>query len=548
MNNQCKDSKPLSLLYRLVSCPSTTGTAEEVGVEKELFNILSEMEYFKNHPENLMLHPIPGDRHGRCAVAGLVKGRGEKTVILLSHHDVVDTADYGPIREHALNPDRLASSLDPSTLDPETLADRASGGWIFGRGVADMKAGIALFISLMDEMSSAREGLRGNILFLSVPDEETNSAGMTGSVAFLNQFACSRGLEYIGLVNSEPCSFNPDGTYNMYIGSIGKLLPAVFCFGREAHAREPYAGINANLIMAELISAIEGNAELSDRYQDDITMPPANLKAMDLREAYSASTPPASIAFFNMLTYRRSPQEIISLLKETAAASFSRALETINGRIREYSSASGGSIRELEWKPRIYTYMEMYNLCLERHGETFKKHMEDFIKTEAGKTADERDLTVKIIKEVHSFCPDRNPKVVIAFSPPYYPHVTVTGKDKKEANTLHAVERLSQFCAGNFGIDLKVNRFFNGISDLSYCGVQDAEEVIGLLKPNMPVWGHPYLVPVDEIKKLDVPAVILGPWGKDLHKFTERLNLESYLVTTPALLRFYVDTLLNLNH
>lgn len=548
MNDQCKDSKSLSLLYRLVSCPSTTGTAEEVGVEKEIFNILSEMDYFKKHPENLMLHPIPGDRYSRCAVAALVKGKGDKTVILLSHHDVVDTVDYGPIREHALDPDRLASSLDPSTLDPETLGDRASGGWIFGRGVADMKAGVALFISLLEDISGVQEELRGNILFLSVPDEETNSAGMTGSVAFLNQFARSRGLEYVGLVNSEPCSFNPDGTYNMYTGSIGKLLPAVFCFGREAHAREPYAGINANLIMAELIRAIEGNARLSDSYGDDITMPPVNVKAMDLRDVYSASTPPASIAFFNMLTYRRSPQEIISLLKETSEASFSRALETTNNRIREYSSMSESSISELKWEPRVYTYIEMYSLCLERHGEAFKKHMEDFIGTEAEKAVDERDLTVKIIKEVHTFCPDRNPKVVIAFSPPYYPHVTVAGKDNKEANTLHAVERLSEYCAESFGMDLKVNRFFDGISDLSYCGVQDAEDVIGLLKPNMPVWDHPYSVPVDEIKKLDVPAVILGPWGKDLHKFTERLNRESYLVTTPALLRFYVNTLLKLNH
>lgn len=545
--NRCIDSKLLSYLYSLVACSSTTGTVEEIRIEKEIFNLISRQNYLRVNPQNLMLHPIPGDRYGRSAVVALIKGRGKKTVILLGHHDAVDTTDYGPYREYALDPENLLKKLDPAALDTDARNDLESGEWIFGRGTADMKAGIALFINLLQEMGDNADEIEGNLLFVSVPDEETNSAGMIGSVPFLNRLSETRDLEYVCLINSEPCSFSEDGTYNIYTGSIGKMLPLVFCFGREAHAREPFEGINSNLIMSEIIREIEGNAALSDRYQDEITMPPSCLRAADLKDAYSVSTPPASMCYFNMLTYRRSPGETISILREIAELSFERALNSMNKRIRKYNSISGSNIKELGWEPKIYTYAELYGLCLDKHGRVFKEHMEDFIRNQLGRSADERDLTVNIVKEVHSFCPDRNPKIVIAFAPPYYPHVTIRGKDGKEKHVLAAVEKLKGFSARNLGISLKANRFFNGISDLSYCGIQDAEDVINLLKPNMPAWGHPYSVPVEEIKKLNVPAVILGPWGKDLHKFTERINRKFYLETAPKLLRFYVNALLNID-
>ena len=538
-------SRLLYLLKNLVACPSTTDTSEEVGMYREIHRLLAEMEYFRANPQNLMLHPLPGDRHGRSAVAALIKGRGERTVILSGHMDVMDTIDYGPCREYALDTDALAGALKSCALPADTLADLRSGDWIFGRGAADMKAGLALSMELVEQMSQKQDIFNGNLLFLAVPDEETNSAGMTGSVEFLNRLSNERGLEYVCLINSEPCTFNDDGSYNIYTGSVGKMLPLVYCFGREAHAREPFEGINPNLIMAEIIREIEGNPLLSDRYGDIFTVPPANLKAADLRKGYSVSTPPASACYFNMLTYRRSPGEIISLLKETTSRCFERAINTINQRITEYNSRSGMGVKKLMWKPKVYTYAELYGMCMEKHGSVLERHMEKYLDGWDFKDADWRETTINIISELHSFCPDRDPKVVIAFAPPYYPHVTVDGQSPKKSYVLKAVDSLVEYSAERLGMTLKVNRFFDGISDLSYCSIQDAGDVIREFKPNMPLWGSPYSIPVEEIKKLDVPGIILGPWGKDIHKYTERLNKSFYLDTAPKMLGFLVNSLLD---
>ncbi|HOC08696.1 MAG TPA: M20/M25/M40 family metallo-hydrolase [Bacillota bacterium] len=540
-------SRLLYLLKTLVACPSTTDTSEEVGMHKKIHELLAGMEYFRANPENLMLHPIPGDRHGRAAIAALVEGKGKRTVILSGHYDVMDTIDYGPYREYALDTDALAGALHPSTLPADAAADLRSGGWIFGRGTADMKGGLALFMAYLEQLSMKPDKLCGSLLFLAVPDEETNSAGMTGSVEFLNRLSRERGLEYICLVNSEPCTFNHDGTYNIYTGSVGKMLPLVYCFGREAHAREPFKGINANLIMSEIIREIEGNPLLSDRFEDIYTMPPVILKAKDLRDGYSISTPPASACCFNMLSYRRSPGDLILLLKQTAARGFKRALSTVNLRIEEYNSRSGCSIEKLEWEPKVYTYDELYSMCHERHGSVLEKHMKEFAAGPAVRDADWREATIRIINNLHSFCPDRDPKVIIAFAPPYYPHVTVDGKSSKGAAALRALDSLLEYSAEELGIPLKVNRFFDGISDLSYCSIQDAGDVIGEFKPNMPLWGHSYSIPVEEIKRLDVPGIILGPWGRDLHKYTERLNKGFFLDAAPKLLEYFVHSLLGVD-
>jgi arginine utilization protein RocB len=538
-------SRLLYYLKTLVACPSTTDTSEEAGMGEEIARLLSEMEYFRANPQNLILHPLPGDRHGRSAVAALLKGRGKGTVILSGHLDVMDTIDYGPCREHALNTDALAGALETCPLPAGALTELKSGDWVFGRGTADMKGGLALFMAFLEQVSKRPDGLYGNLLFLAVPDEETNSAGMTGSVGFLNRLSRERGLEYVCLINSEPCTFNDDGTYNIYTGSVGKMLPLVYCFGREAHAREPFEGINPNLIMSEVIREIEGNPLLADRFGDIYTMPPVNLKAKDLRDGYSISTPPASACYFNMLTYRRSPGEIVSLLKKTAARCFARAMDTINQRISDCNSLSGGSIKKLEWVPKVYIYAEIYSMCHEKHGNALEMHMEEFSTSPAVRDADWREATIRIINKLHSFCPDRDPKIIIAFAPPYYPHVTVDGQSPKESYVLKAVDSLVEYSAKELGIPLRVNPFFDGISDLSYCSIQDAGDVITEFKPNMPLWGHSYSIPVEEIKRLGVPGIILGPWGKDLHKYTERLNKGFFLDTTPKMLEFLVDSLLD---
>jgi len=86
-------------------------------------------------------------------VWGLIKGKGRKTVILLNHHDVVDSNDYQNLRDYAYRPETLAEKLKTVELEDDVNYDLISGEWIFARGAADMKAGIAIQLSLIEQLS-----------------------------------------------------------------------------------------------------------------------------------------------------------------------------------------------------------------------------------------------------------------------------------------------------------------------------------------------------------------------------------------------------------
>ena len=178
------ERKIKELLYELVSVQSDTGTYKEREIEKFIHNYLGNIDYFKENPENFGLHPLENDNLERSIVWGLLKGEGSKTVILLHHHDVVDSFDYGVIKELAYNPDELAVAIRNADINKDTLIDLEAGCWIFGRGTADMKAAAAIHMVLLSEYCNNKDFI-GNILFLSVPDEESLSLGARESAKLL---------------------------------------------------------------------------------------------------------------------------------------------------------------------------------------------------------------------------------------------------------------------------------------------------------------------------------------------------------------------------
>jgi arginine utilization protein RocB len=512
---------------------------------KEIYDILAEMDYFKNNPGNLKLNPIPNDALSRFFVTALVRGNSQRTVVLFNHHDIVGLSDYGAYKELALDPKALTKTINPSILPEPARTDHQSGEWLFGRGVMDMKCGGALQICLLEEASQDIANLDGNILYLSVPDEENNSAGMLGAVPFLNKLRDQESLDYQAVINSEPANFNDDGTFNVFIGAIGKVLPMFYCVGKETHASDPFGGVNSNLLAAEVECRLEVNAELADMADGESTMPPTNLKSKDVKELYNVSTPAAAVSYFNVFTLTRSPKEVMEKLVSIAEEAFAGALEKMNREAEKYAAFTGKDRPAIPWQPKVYTFAQLYELVLQTHGEKFRLHINDYINTwKVHTTIDEREFSLKIVSEVHRYCPDKDPMIVIAFAPPYYPHIRNKGETDKEKKLIAMVEHLDLYAESRYGIRFRINRFHKGISDMSYCGLQDADDVIEMLKPNMPTWGHRYTLPLEELARLNVPVFNVGPFGRDAHKFTERLHTGFSYHTAPDLLREAVRMML----
>ena len=90
------------------------------------------------------------------------------------------------------------------------------------------------------------------------------------------------------------------------------------------------------------------------------------------------------------------------------------------------------------------------------------------------------------------------------------------------------------------GVFLKCHEYFCGISDLSYCGGMDREE-LAAYAAQTPLWGSAYAMDIEAMARLKIPSMLFGPWGKDIHTRWERVNKASLYEKTPAVLKNFIE-------
>src|SRR5690606_8193988 len=98
-----------SLTKKLVQQPSVVGTIDERNMAHLLYDLLSELPYFKENPKYLQKMKTKRDDRERYNILALVKGASvtSETVILLGHMDTVGVEDYGKWKRFAFSPDEL---------------------------------------------------------------------------------------------------------------------------------------------------------------------------------------------------------------------------------------------------------------------------------------------------------------------------------------------------------------------------------------------------------------------------------------------------------
>lgn len=531
------------LFYELINIRSDTGTILEKDIEKLIHKKLSEYSYFLEHQSYFGAYDLD-DHLNRQVVWGLVKGKGEDTIILLHHHDAVDTFDYGKYEPYAFNPKKLNEIFQELDFNDEISKDLKSENWCFGRGTSDMKAGAAIQIALLEHYSQ-RVNFNGNLLLLSVPDEETYSLGMRSSINLLNQLKEKHQLDYKLLINSEPHerSHPKIGTY--YDGSVGKLMPVVYVKGRKSHIGQIFSGFNPLSVLSRIAIKTEVNMDFSDQIGDNISPPPSWSYLKDFKKSYDASIPEAAGGYFSVLTLTQTPKDILEQLKILSLEAFEEAVYQTNKEHDLFKTNTS----TIDIQPRVMYFSEIYNIALNKYGETFKKiyiNTIEEIKDDISKGETIiPNSNFKLIKKTLEYIDDPNPIVVISLSPPYYPHVS---NDFLEVD--HRVNKIHQIInqsASQFNERYRLQKYFMGISDLSYTSLKNSADVIPYIKNNMPLWNHLYSINFEGLKNLNIPVMNIGPWGKDLHKLTERVNLNDLKNHTPKLIMDIIDSVLNIN-
>lgn len=544
MKWQTKDDM-LKLMKELVSIKSISTTADEINAANFVHEQLASLDYYQENPNHLFEVDVPGNVPRKAIIALMKKGNSKKTLLGVCHFDTVGIDEAGVLKELMLDPDEYTKQIHKLPLDPESQKDLDSGEYLFGRGVMDMKTGDVLQMSLLEYYSNL-EGFEGNLLFSFVGDEEVNSEGVLAAVPKIADIIEQEQLEPIACLNTEPdfAAYPNDDNKYIYTGTVGKLLGGFFAYGKETHVGESLSGINAHLILANIIRRVELSMDFTEKVNEDVTLPPTSLKLEDHKKLYNVQTPLSGHIYYNLQTFKYSPKVYMDKLMKVAQEAIEESYQHVLTATTAYKEASGLPITPLELNPQVYSYDQFYQEIKLEHpnlDEMIDTWIEEFLKEEL----DERDLTLGVIKELQNISSNKNPKVVCFFAPPYYPHVSMDDNNPDHHIVIEACDHAINFAKEEFNVEIKRSNYFQGLCDLSYFALEDAEEVLAYLKPNMPTLDHTYSLPLEAIGKINVPVINYGPHGRDAHKYTERLLVDYSYEQAPVILRELTNYLFN---
>jgi arginine utilization protein RocB len=518
-------------MLRLVAIRSVSPSATENDVAREVERILGE-DGLESAYAAIGLDPVEGDQYGRANAYAFLRGASPRTIVLLGHIDTVPTADYGALEEYALDPMALHERRDTlAAMTPGLAAEIARYGddLLFGRGTIDMKAGIAANIAVMRALAerSQQEALPLSVVLLATPDEENESAGVLQAVRFLLRLREEHSLEYLGAINTDytTARYPDDPDRFVFTGTIGKLLPSFLVIGMESHVGDPFDGVDADLLAAELIADLSMNPELCDVVRGQKAPPPVTLHASDLKVGYDVQLPFAAYFYLNVLTLSSSPAELLARLRERVEATLRRFLEQLQDAEERWMRLTADETAPHQRAAIVLTLAELRNPAEARFGADKVKTDLATLSESLPATLDKRERSLRLAQRLWTLSGLSGPAVVLYYSPPYYPHAQAA------PGALH--DAMAAVAADHPEFQFQTQEFYPYISDMSYLRLDPGMD-LAALKANMPLWsdefppaGGGYSLPLDEIARLGLPMINLGPYGWGAHQRGERL-LQSY--------------------
>ncbi len=538
----------IQLTKDLVAIPSVNSTAGESKIGDFIANYIRDIPYFKENPDYVSIAKLKDDVLERKNVIALLKGNGKsnKTLIFHGHTDTVGVKDYGRLEEYAFDCDGLIEALETVNLAEDIKKDLDSGDYLFGRGTCDMKSGDAVFLVLLKYLSEKAELINGNIMVSFNPVEENLHTGVIESLPIYSKFKHQYGLEYVMAVNNDfTCPMYPGDQHRyIYAGAVGKLLPCFYIMGKETHVGQCFEGLDASMIGAKIVEIMNCNPKFCDGYNGEYTLPPSVLKMKDMKDFYNVQTAYNSFVYFNYFVHNKSMDEIVGLLKVVASEAMAKTIEQLDCRFKEYSALSGLKYEKLDYQTNVKTYDQLYGMAKQVKGDELEELLATKMAEIMAGEKDQREIACQVVKWLTEVVEIHEPGIVLFFAPPYCPHNTLKKEVQSELDIYEKLEDITSELGEEVGEVFKFDQFFPSLSDSSYIKIDDTEESIKLLVDNFPGYETLYPLPFKEMKQLDIPAVNFGVYGKDAHKWTERVSISYSFETLPKLILKTIDKFL----
>ena len=511
--------------------PSVTGTADEISFAPWLAAHLRAQTCFGPAAEVWTFPVAPNDP--RHCVALLIPGPGPDTLLFTGHYDTVTTADYGDLEPLAIDPPALTKALlqrvkdaAPGSREALVREDLASGQFLPGRGLLDMKAGLAAGLAAMAAL--VEEGsLPGPLLFLAVPDEENASAGARGAARAMPQLLADRGLSLRAAINLDAIADNGDGTAGRVLatGTVGKVLPTVLVIGAPVHSGFPLRGLNAAVLAGAIAAALEWAPELTDESTVDPGTPISLLSLKDGKAGYDVTTPATAFATFSVLNHRRDPADVLPIVADIVARVLAETVSNLAEKA-SFSTQDKGMIAAPLTVPVLF-YSDLLSKA-----RAVDPSVDSWLTLRARQLAatgaNLPDICQTLTLDLWNRSGLTGPAVILGLgSTPYL----ATHLDDP------AILAASQDLAANaraHGTSLTCVDYFAGISDMSFFGQAPASAFCALAAQT-PGWEA--LIGLGAGSLANAPTLNLGPWGRDYHTPYERIEADYGFRLLPLLLR-----------
>lgn len=541
----------LTITKKLVSIPSMNNSdGGERAVADYMAAWIRELPYFKEHPEQVVIQPLKNDPYDRINVLAIAFGTrsdSKQTIILHGHHDTVGVDDFGSIKEYAFDCDALPEKIKAITSDPEVLADIESGEWMFGRGSSDMKSGNAVNMALMRYFTEHLDQFDGNLIFMTNPVEENQHTGIIESLSVLEELQKKYGLIYKMAMNTDFISpaFPGDKSHYFHAGAVGKILPCFYIIGKPTHAGQGFEGFSASMVAAEIERRMDMRAEFSDVYNGEFAMPPTVLKMKDLKPSYDVQTAFSAFVYFNYFIHNMEMDEVFDRLRQVAEQALRAVDAYTDEQNRIYCQMTGADYYKRDYNLNVMEYSQLY-----QKAKAIKPELDQEIRAITNRALEEnldrRELCLKIVEYLaNNILSINTPTVIVFLAPPYCPHNTLKREIPEEGALLDSVVELLDQLGQELGEDLRMMQFFPVLTDSSYLKLDDTDTSIRALVDNFPDMKGHYDVPLDQIKRLNIPAFNFGCHGKDAHKWTERVHKEYSFGKLPIIMLRTLEKYLN---
>ncbi len=475
------------LTNALVRCPSVVGTQGEVTVMGVVDAALRELTAVRDGHVRIYRIPCERDGVGRFTLVAHLPGHSPTAVLLFGHTDTVGIRDYGSLEALAFEPDRLTAEIAQGVLGNDLARRARTGLWQFGRGILDMKAGVAASMAAFDALTTAPPNC--HIFWAVTPDEEVGSVGVQALIPWLQTVLSAERLRLVGTINADFVTIR-DGVIPWYLGSLGKLLGGVYVQGEPSHVGEPTEGIDPNWILAHITRAIVYNRDLGEESPDESTPLPVSLRQRDHKDVYDVQTAPSASAFYNLFSMNKAPHKVLSSLRMVVE-------EAVRGLTNESLGLGDNSIP-------VWTFAELWS-------QVDSSEQAGIIEASIA-VSDLRDRSLALITRAARHV-KRGPLVVVFFA---------TGLIPSVSSEPHLNSLLTQVIADlpQQSDPICLRQFYPYISDLSFLAPAPSWWNDSVFTANFPPT-RARLVPTIKSKPVTDWVSMIGAAGRGGHRADE---------------------------